>query len=1222
MKIAKLLTWHWGSLEDREWVFADTVLLTGESGSGKSTLLDAIQTVLTAAHQHLVQFNIGQDESTQSRRGGKEPRTLAAYALGQQADGVFLRPRSTSYAAIVFEASEQACEQATPLTALVGVEAFEDGKRAVQARVPIFFIVRRPLSLDHLARRDGEVLSRVPVALKDLYLQLQHRLQAGPETVQRFEDKTGYLQHLYGALMGKTAVSDTEATRAAKSIVKAMAYKELGNVNDLVRDEILEPHDFSRDLDKMRELMRSMAALKAEAERLELNLRRLDAAADSAQQVLDESRRFVVTTIAHALRSRDEAQRELESVQRQIAAQNKRQAELRAKLASLEAQEDQLRHQLGLVQAQLNASDVAREKAALDNQVRVQADQFRLHWATVQQAAKGIAGMAAQLEQLLAIDLAAVPQLAAAVDALRPIATALLRPWPAMAAAYACEAHLDAELPAFDLEAFDADLARLEQGVRDGDESVQGAVVQALTEVGENLKKLKDDIDQRDAELRLLQGGRPLGPRDAHEAVDLIERELPEARPHLLAQLVEPRSGTHWQNAIEGYMGGDRFALIVEAGWEARCARLVKRQFPVRSPKVVQGRKAMDDTEGRQLEARAILHELQCAHPVAKAFLMAQYGRVRKVDSEDELARTPQGLMEQGLGSRGYGMFACRETDANLAFGEAARQRRRQWCETELLRLQRELSAASTLRQSLNAVTRMFAGAAFAPMAPLLLAVLESQIQHANAVNALAALDLTSVEEQLRERDALNDRIKSVRDQHSDEMKRVGATDKLLSDLGQRESSLNDSLPTLQLACTNASVWASRFSAAAPELATEPQLISEAEELAAAVEVTLDALRHRTQASKEKLTPMLRELALAVGTYLSGARDDSERFAWTDPPRSFDRLEELLPIVFAARRRIAEQTERQRGIGLAENAGRLRDAEARFNQVFTTSFCFKVRDDVKQGASTLQRLNRHLQDIRFGADTFKLEWEWIPRMQKVFEFFEAVESIVEGLERERGSIFESPLLTDDHRATAEDIRKLLLANDQGASERALKELADYRNYRRYDIVRTSPVGQTKLSTWGTGSGGELETPFYVVRSAVLAHALGHFGRDRREAPALRLMLSDEAFSKMDESRSRSVLQFLSRTLGLQLVVAMPTSKSGAVKPEFDKEFTFSKVLARRDGQELFISEAQEKTLHREALSQLWRTHAEQAREAARVAHEAAHVASQTVAASGNAAGDG
>jgi uncharacterized protein YPO0396 len=263
-----------------------------------------------------------------------------------------------------------------------------------------------------------------------------------------------------------------------------------------------------------------------------------------------------------------------------------------------------------------------------------------------------------------------------------------------------------------------------------------------------------------------------------------------------------------------------------------------------------------------------------------------------------------------------------------------------------------------------------------------------------------------------------------------------------------------------------------------------------------------------------------------------------------------------------------------------------------------------VRDEIRQGASTLQKLNRELKNIQFGTDTFELEWAWVPRLQKVFEFFEAMEGLVDSLVKDQGSIFDSPRLSDEHRRTAQEIRKLLLANDQGASERALKELADYRNYRRYDIVRHSPVGQTKLSTWGTGSGVQLETPFYVIRSAVLAHALGHFGRDRKGAPALRLMLSDEAFSKMDESRSRSVLQFLARSLGLQLVVAMPTSKSGAVKPEFDKKFTFSKVLASRDGAELFVSEVQEKTLKREPLARPWAEHAAQARESAKLAHEA------------------
>ena len=1204
MKIGKLLTWHWGSLEDREWVFSDSVLLTGESGSGKSTLLDAIQTVLTAAHQHLVQFNIGQDESTQSRRGGKEPRTLAAYALGQQADGVFLRTRSTSYTGIVFDPSESAGEQAPSFTALMGVEAIEDGRRATLQGQPQFFIVRRALSLKDLARRSGEALGDAPLPLKELYLQLQHRLQAGNQAgketvVQRFPDKGGYLQHLYGALMGKTAVGENEAVRAAKSIVKAMAYKELGNVNDLVRDEILEPHDFSRDLDKMRDLMRSIAGLKAEAERLQINLDRLDTAGERADAALDEARRFVVTTMAHALRTLGEARDEQASVQRQIATQEGKQGQSAKKLASFDAQDARLREQLGMVQQRLAGSEVAQKKGALENQIRLQADQFRLHWAHVQDAARRIDAMAAQLKQLLDLDLSNVPTLGAAVQALRPAALGVLKPWPQIARAYARQAQLDVELPAFELESFDADLATLQRGIHEGEGSVQAAVVQALADVGARMNAMRDETEQRGAELRQLQAGRSVAPPDTHEAVALIERELPQARPHLLAQLVEPRAGSAWQNAIEGYMGGDRFAIIVEAGQEAHCARLVKQRFPVRSPKVVQGRKAMEDTEGRQLEARAVLHELVCKHPVANAFLLAQYGRVRKVDSEEELARTPQGLMEQGLGSRGYGMFACRAPDKDLTFGEAARQRRRQWCEQELARLAREAGTLQLLGQSLKAVARMFTGAAFTPLSPLLLAVLESQAQHATAAQALKALDLSSVEGWEAERQSLDDRIAMVKGLRDDELKLVGAADKELATLRSREQALDQRLPELEVACTNAAVWAARFAGAVPQLATEPQLITDAQALAAEAETSLDALRHRAQTLRENLPRTLRELQQAVGAYLNGARDDSERFAWTDSPRTIDRIEELLPAVFQTRQAIIEQSRRQRAIGLADNARALQEAERSFNHVFTSSFCFKVRDDVRQGATTLSRLNRHLKDIRFGNDSFELEWAWIPRMQKVHEFFDAVEGAVEGLENDRGSIFDSNRLSDEQRATAEEIRRLLLASDQGASERALKELADYRNYRRYDIVRTSPVGTTRLSTWGTGSGGELETPFYVVRSAVLSHALGHFGRERREAPALRLMLSDEAFSKMDESRSRSVLQFLSRTLGLQLLVAMPTSKSGAVKPEFDKEFTFSKVLARRDGQELFISEAQEKTLHRAALARLWDAHAAQAREAAR-----------------------
>ena len=1184
MKIAKLITWQWGSLEAREWPFADTVLLTGESGSGKSTLLDSIQTLLTAAHHHLVQFNVGQDESTQSRRGGKEPRTLAAYALGQQADGVFLRKRSTSYVALVFEASEASGETAEPLTALVGVEAHEDAARAVLGR-SLFFIVRRALGLPHLLQRTADAVQPAPVPLKDLYLHLQHQLRVGTEVVQRFEDKSSYLTHLYGAMMGKTAVSEAEAFRAAKSVVKAMAYKELGNVNDLVRDEILDAHDFSRDLDKMRELMRSMAGLKAEAERLQLNIDRLEAVEAAATRVVDETRRFVVHSMAHGMRALDEAEGELESVRRQMALQRKRNQLLEEKLQSLRDVQAQLTEQLDGVKAKLAASDVAQRKAALESEVRTLQEQFRRHWATIGQAARALAGMVAQLDRLLALDLAEAPALETAVAAMRPAAQAVLGPWPVLGGILQQDAALDAVFPAFDLESFDGDLARLEHGIRGHDEALTGAVVAALTQAGQQRAALEDERAQRDAELRNLQAGRSPAPDNVRVALDLIERELPQARAYILSQLVEPKAGSTWQSAIEGYMGGDRFALIVEAGFEAPCARLVKRKFPVRSPKVVQGSKAIEDTRGRTLDARAVMHELVCTHPVAKAFLLAQYGKVRKVDSEDELARTAQGLMEEGIGSRGYGMFSCRAPDHELAFGEATRKRRMAWCEQELSRLDAAIRHVDGLQKSLNAVSRMFSGAAFTPLAPLMEAVLTSQLQYSHAARSLAALDLSSIEVLEEERRQLGQRIAEAAKAYDDEMLQVGENNKTLKDLGSREKGLVERLPGLQVERSNALVWASRFVRGAPELATEVQLHDEARELAGSAEVTLDALRHRVSVLVDRLPTLLREVSSGVQTYLVGVRNDQERFLYTDPPKTFERIEEMLPPVLGLLKVVGEQVRRQRSIGLAENVARLRDAEASFNAVFTTSFCFKVRDEIRQGASTLQKLNRELKNIQFGTDTFELEWAWVPRLQKVFEFFEAMEGLVDSLEKDKGSIFDSPRLSDEHQQTAQEIRRLLLANDQGASERALKELADYRNYRRYDIVRHSPVGQTKLSTWGTGSGGELETPFYVIRSAVLAHALGHFGRDRKGAPALRLMLSDEAFSKMDESRSRSVLQFLSRSLGLQLVVAMPTSKSGAVKPEFDKEFTFSKVLASRDGAELFVSEVQEKTTQARAAGQ-------------------------------------
>jgi hypothetical protein len=240
------------------------------------------------------------------------------------------------------------------------------------------------------------------------------------------------------------------------------------------------------------------------------------------------------------------------------------------------------------------------------------------------------------------------------------------------------------------------------------------------------------------------------------------------------------------------------------------------------------------------------------------------------------------------------------------------------------------------------------------------------------------------------ERRQIEDRIKTAQDAYDAEMQQVGENNKTLKDLGLREKGLLDRLPTLQADRANSLVWATRFVAGAPELASEAQLNEEALSLADSAEVTLDALRHRAAVLADRLPTSLREVSSGVQTYLVGARSDQERFLYSDPPKSFERIEELLPPVIQLRKVVGEQVLRQRSIGLAENVAKLREAESSFNAVFTTSFCFKVRDEVRQGASTLQKLNRELKNIQFGTDTFELEWAWVPRLQKVFEFFDAL----------------------------------------------------------------------------------------------------------------------------------------------------------------------------------------------------------------------------------------
>ena len=97
------------------------------------------------------------------------------------------------------------------------------------------------------------------------------------------------------------------------------------------------------------------------------------------------------------------------------------------------------------------------------------------------------------------------------------------------------------------------------------------------------------------------------------------------------------------------------------------------------------------------------------------------------------------------------------------------------------------IRAIDGLQKSLNAVSRMFNGAAFTLLAPLMEAVLTSQLQYAHAARSLAALDLSAIEDLEAERKQLEQRIAEAGKACEDELLQQGENNKTLKDLGVRE---------------------------------------------------------------------------------------------------------------------------------------------------------------------------------------------------------------------------------------------------------------------------------------------------------------------------------------------------------------------------------------------------------------------------------------------------
>ena len=1194
MYLRKMLYVNWGNIPHLELDFGSVNLFSGGNGSGKTTAADGIQTLMTAAYENLFNFNPGQDETTQRGRGGKQVRTLASYVLGCD-DGSYARLAPTDgYLGGVFIPGQG--EQGEGFTALMGVRAHLDNagnqRQARQDDLIFILIPGVALELSHLVREYKDGRHVVPLnTVADL---LQREF--GKKIVEVYDKKGAYLRRLYGLLRGRRdAVSDREAKHAARTFANFMAYKPVKSINEFVADEILEKKDLGEAIRTVSDLMKTIHGMEEDARHIRESLDILQQASNSCGRYVEYWLQRSVLSFQESLRAfklkqkayldakqqQKQLQDDIRERETRLSVNRERRQETHRQMVELEArrqgiavlhEKDQLVSSIERLQSAMTTK--AAPLLIQDQQLRRNIEGARALQTALQQRSWGV-DIPALEQKSLRDALRAVLKQEQGPDI--DLQRMFNKDWVDIAP---LEEYLDRAI-------------ELEQTHNQWQDHLHKSTAESTSSIRDQLAALKGDwerdflnqqrqLQQKEKEIAQLESHSVSYPPAVEVALKAIRAQCPEADPRVLCDYIEVQD-PQWQMAIEGYLGGARFSILVQPEYEAEAIRIVRNLPGQRSnARVIQGSKAQRDAERFQPAADSVVHILKFHHKTAEYYLRASYGNVVRVPDAETLRNTARGITKEGMASGNYSMWRCDIPDTDLVFGQHARERALAAKQKELQTLLQQLGERRDQLEALHQLFKTVDSIQPIRYATLMQEMLDHHRQLKRAEQALAQLDTGDFERLEQELD----QVRAKFDELEADLKQLenerGRAEKDLENVTRQAELLDREKEQLQIESENREAAVRQIRNWRPDCDVE-QLLADAEQQLAL---------HDHHFYRDELINIGKQLDAESSTILSVVMQHNQRcnpadsivydpdFSQVHESPFFKRISDLGLEVDNIRNRLQNNV-------LVEKHEHLQQLRDRFNETFVSHLCHSIYQAINEGERALKDLNRELEHHRFGTDQerFYFSWEWVPEFKEYWRFFREVSLLPN--QGDGASLFDMEL-PKAVRSVREKLVSMLLDDDEQKAFRELQRIADYRHYRSYEIFK-EPLGKAPipLSQYGTGSGGQLETPAYIIRSAAITSAF----RFNEGNTHLRMVLVDEAFSKMDETRSREVIHYLTDTLGLQLVFIMPTSKSGPFMDIISHQTVFSKCPSSRKVGELNTRVlVDRKVCNQERIQALWEQH--------------------------------
>lgn len=673
-------------------------------------------------------------------------------------------------------------------------------------------------------------------------------------------------------------------------------------------------------------------------------------------------------------------------------------------------------------------------------------------------------------------------------------------------------------------------------------------------ELDSEIRALRRELKQTKEELSELHQGSKVYPREITEARQyvyqgLVKRLGKAVRVEVLADLIDIKE-ERWRNAVEGYMGNNKLLLIVEPKY-AKVAMEIYRELDSKKyykAAVLDTEKIME--QEHRVKENALAEAVKAKEPYVRSYLDYLLGNVIKCDSIEEMRQHPIAVMDDCLLYHGYKLSHMnpRNYTKGAYIGAESLKRRISLLKKQAAELEKKLAPKEEQKKEYEAMLAM------EKMDKDTAEYMEwlSDIQESKAKEKdKARLEKRILELQQKDVARLKmqkEEVEAVLQKKESELRQVLEKSALLNQTIEEEKQkrIDDAYLLTQL---------ERDFVPVEEMEIEASEIAVRENRFSYEQLKRRYVGKKENALEEKQV-LFNQLVEVRGTYLKAHPNRSFKQTSGDN-QEYDKL--LNELQFKDLEKFQELAKTQ-----AKSAV----------QHFQNDFIYKIRSAIKDAMDRKDELNKIIDKLDFGKDKYRFVFT---RNQgedgKYYDMFMDESLAVNPNQLSDNMDNQMNLFSMEHDEKYGTMLNELMnvfippvdasAEEQEEAKRNMDKYADYRTYLSFDmqqIIHGENDEQIKLKLsrmLKKNSGGEGQNPLYVALLASFAQAyrINMPARLLRK-PTIRLVVLDEAFSKMDGEKVASCIGLI-RSLGFQVIISATNDKIQNYLENVDKTFVFA-----------------------------------------------------------------